>query len=117
VSFDHDAGLHAALDLLDGPHPPTALVCGNDVIAFGALSAARMRGVAVPQELTIIGFDDIPAAAWPLIGLTTVRGDLDAMARTAVDLLLAAMGGVTQQVDVRRIPVRLVERSTHGPAR
>jgi LacI family transcriptional regulator, galactose operon repressor len=93
VAFDHDASLAAALELLDGPSPPTAIICGNDVIALGALSAAALLGLSVPGQLTVTGFDDIQLAGWPLIALTTVRCDLAALARTAVDLLLAEIAG------------------------
>ena len=118
VAFDHDAGMAAALSLLDGPAPPTALICGNDMIALGALSAARQRGLDVPRDLSVIGFDDIGSSAWPLADLTTVHADLGAVARTAVSLLLAEIDGTAQgAMTVQRIPVTLVPRATHGPAR
>jgi LacI family transcriptional regulator len=118
VAFDHDAGMGAALSLLDSPQPPTALICGNDVIALGALSAARQRGVDVPRDVTVIGFDDIGPSAWPLADLTTVHADLDALARTAVSLLLAQIDGDAHgTMTVQRIPVKLVPRATHAPAR
>ena len=114
VAFNHDAGFRAALELLDDPQPPTAIVCGNDVIALGALSAARSRGIAVPHQLSVVGFDDISPAAWPLADLTTVHVDLDEMARWGVDLLLAEMHEPTHEPLLHRIPVHLVERSTHA---
>ena len=118
VAFDHDAGMAAALSLLDSREPPTALICGNDVIALGALSAVRHRGLAVPRDVTVIGFDDIGPSAWPLADLTTVHADLDAVARAAVSLLLAQIDGDAHPaMTVQRIPVRLVPRSTHAPAR
>lgn len=118
VAFDHDAGMGAALSLLDSPAPPTALICGNDMIALGALSAARQRGVDVPRDLTVIGFDDIGPSAWPLADLTTIHADLDAVARTAVSLLLSEIEGDAHgTITVQRIPVKLVPRATHAPAR
>jgi hypothetical protein len=71
---------------------------------MGALSAARERGLAVPREITVIGFDDIPMASWPLINLTTVRCDLDALAAAAADLLLQEMN-----------PTRAATSRTHNP--
>jgi DNA-binding LacI/PurR family transcriptional regulator len=116
TSFAHDSGLAAALDLLAQDPAPTALVCGNDVMALGALSAARVRGLRVPADLTVIGFDDIPAAGWPVIGLTTVRCDLGQLARVAVDLLMSQLRTpAVSPPEVRRLPVTLVERGTHGP--
>ena len=64
------------------------IICGNDVVALGALNAARELGVDVPGEVSMVGFDDLPAAAWPLVRLTTVAFDLDAMARKAASLLV-----------------------------
>ncbi len=107
----------AAASLLDGPGPPTAIVAANDVIGLGVLSAARAAGVRVPEDLTVIGFDDIPMAGWPLVGLTTVRCDLDVMARMSVDLLTRQLAGEPMTPVTLRIPVSLVERRTHGPAR
>jgi LacI family transcriptional regulator len=114
VAFDHDASLAAALELLDGPDPPTAMACGNDMIAIGVLSAAATLGLSVPGQLTVIGFDDIRAAGWPLIGLTTVHCDLEALARTGVELLRSEMSNPATVAAVSRIPVRLVRRRTHA---
>ena len=119
VPFQHDAGYAAALDLLNRLVPPTAIVCGNDVIALGALSAARDLGIDVPTALTIIGFDDIPMAGWPLINLTTVKCDLADLAAAAVDMLVAQLVDPATHFEVRRLPVQLVLRGTHAivPAR
>lgn len=116
TSFGHDPGRNAAHDLLRRSDRPTAIVCGNDVIALGVLSAARERGISVPEQLTVVGFDDIPMASWPIIDLTTVRCDLDALARTAVELLHAEPARPGLAPVERRIPVSLVLRRTHGPA-
>ncbi|MDQ2781598.1 MAG: LacI family transcriptional regulator [Actinomycetota bacterium] len=114
--FDHDAAMGAAISLLHSPDPPTAVFGGNDVIALGVLSAATTLGIRVPEDLTVIGFDDIPMAGWPLVGLTTVHCDLDALAQVAVDLLARQLRGGAVAPETRRIPVSLVERRTHGPA-
>lgn len=118
ATFGHDAGLVAAHSLLDEPTRPTALVCGNDVLALGALSAARQRGLRVPDDLTVVGFDDIAAAGWPIVNLTTVRVDLELLASTAVEMLLAEIGGTEAQPGPmeRRIPVELALRGTHSVA-
>lgn len=116
ADFSHDAGQAAALDLLDRADRPTALVCGNDAVALGALSAARELGIAVPETLTVVGFDDIPMAGWPLIDLTTVHSDLSELATVAVDLLLAEIAEPGRVPIERRVPVSLRLRGTHGPA-
>lgn len=116
ATFGHDTGRAAAGELLERRDRPTAIVGGNDVIALGILSAARERGLRVPEDLTVIGFDDIPMAGWPLIDLTTVHCDLEALARVSVELLQHAMAGPEPLVVERRIPVSLVLRGTHGPS-
>lgn len=112
--FTHEDGLVAAAALLALPDPPTALVCGNDVLALGALSAAHQRGLSVPERLTVIGFDDIPMSSWPLVGLTTVHSDLDGLARSAVDLLVGLIGGASYEPRTLRLTPRLVLRTTHA---
>lgn len=116
TEFSHDAGHAAAHDLLARADRPTAVVSGNDVIALGVLSAARELGLRVPDDLTVIGFDDIRMAAWPLIGLTTVRADLEAMAHSAVELLMEEMRQPAPRPHILTTPTRLVLRSTHAPA-
>jgi LacI family transcriptional regulator len=112
--FDHDAGMAQARHLLDRSDRPTAIVCGNDVIALGALSAARRLGLSVPDDLTVIGFDDIPMAGWPMIELTTVRCDLDSLARETIRLLTAAIAESNTVPELVRIRPDLVLRATHG---
>lgn len=86
--YSHQAGYQNARELLRLPERPTALVCGNDVIAFGALDAARSLGLDVPGDVSVIGFDDVPMAAWEVFQLTTVRQPLADMARMAARLLV-----------------------------
>lgn len=115
--FDFQTGHDGAARLLGRPEPPTVLVCGNDVVAFGALNAARERGVAVPAALSVVGFDDLPTAGWPLIDLATVAFDLDAMARRAASLLVERIEGPADQPWRHEwFPSRLVVRSSLGVA-
>lgn len=113
--FTHDSGFRAAQKVLTGPVRPSAIVCGNDVIALGVLSAARSLGVDVPGDLTVIGFDDISMAAWPLVELTTVRADLDELAAVATSQLLEVIAAAARQPHEQRVPVKLVARGTHAP--
>ena len=86
--FDFDTGFVGATRLLDQAERPTVILCGNDVVALGALNAARELGLAVPGQVSVVGFDDLPVASWPIIRLTTVTFDLNAMARAAAGLLV-----------------------------
>jgi LacI family transcriptional regulator len=81
--YTFETGLSAAEQLLDGPTRPTAIFCSNDEMAAGALHAARQRGIDVPAQLSLVGFDDTAIAThiWP--PLTTVRWPIRTMARTA----------------------------------
>jgi LacI family transcriptional regulator len=108
--FAFDYGHTGLGELLAGS--PTAVFCANDVVALGALNAARGLGVAVPDELSIVGFDDISMAGWELIRLTTVRQDLRRMGEIAVELVLDRIAD--PQRDVRRVvlPPELVWRAT-----
>lgn len=118
VPFTHDAAREAALVLLQTRNRPTAVLCGNDVQAFGVLSAARELGLTVPRDLSVIGFDDIPMAGWPVMNLTTVHCDLDELASCAVQVLreVVVEGQPPHESDVRRVAPRLVTRATHAPA-
>ncbi|MGE2715568.1 LacI family DNA-binding transcriptional regulator [Mycolicibacterium litorale] len=86
--FTYETGYEATSALLRTRRRPTAVFCGNDVIALGALNAARARGRRVGEDLTVIGFDDIAMASWELVDLTTVRCDVTAMAQIAADLVV-----------------------------
>jgi DNA-binding LacI/PurR family transcriptional regulator len=83
------AGRAAAERLLAGDRRPTAILATSDVLALGVLDAAAERGLGVPADLSVVGFDDVPAAADA--GLTTIRQDHHAKGRVAGELLLAAL--------------------------
>lgn len=82
-NYTFETGREAGAALIDGANRPSAIFASNDVMAAGVLHAARERGLEVPQDLSIVGFDDtaIATAIWP--PLTTVRWPIRAMARSA----------------------------------
>ncbi len=92
-NYTFESGIAAAEKLLDLSPRPTAIFAGNDEMAAGVVHAARQRGIQVPEDLSVIGFDDTPIAAhiWP--PLTTVRWPIVSMARAAALKLLAGVGG------------------------
>jgi len=102
----------AARRLLLQPKGVDAIFAYNDVAALAALRVCEAHGRRVPDDVAIVGFDDIPAAGTGLIPLTTVRTDLESLGRTGVDLLVAP------QVPARQItlPIELVVRSSCGTA-
>lgn len=86
--YSHQCGYQNARELLREAPAPTALICGNDVIAFGAIDAAKSLGLEVPADVSVLGFDDVPMASWEVFSLTTVRQPLSDMAREAARLLV-----------------------------
>src|SRR3954447_5014190 len=114
--FSDETGQQGFRSMMSRPDPPTAIFCANDVIAFGALNAARELGVRVPEDVTIVGFDDIAMAGWPVFSLTTIRVDLAQVARSACDLLVGRLEGDRSRPRRVVIPVEVVLRSTHAPA-
>ncbi|CAI6082935.1 HTH-type transcriptional repressor CytR [Cohnella sp. JJ-181] len=114
--FTQETGYRAMRQLLALAERPTAVVCGSDKAAIGALQAAREAGVAVPDELSVVGFDDIDEARVVHPPLTTVRQDMPALGRLAVELLdrlIAEPGSPAPSVIV---PTTLVVRGTTGAA-
>jgi LacI family transcriptional regulator, galactose operon repressor len=112
----HQVARGIAIDLLRLPHPPTAIFAASDAQALGVLEAARILGVRVPDELSVIGFDDVELAG--LVGLTTVRQPLFESGRRGAELLLELVaGGVERVVDpiVEELAVEVVIRSTTAP--
>ena len=91
--YKFESGMRAAEQLLDLSPRPTAVFASNDEMAAGVLHVARQRGLNVPQDLSIIGFDDTPIAShlWP--PLTTVRWPIATMARAAALKLVSGEGG------------------------
>ena len=111
-------GYQAAAELLDLPDPrsrPTALACFNDKTAVGALAAAAARGLRVPADLSVTGFDDIDLAQATSPMLTTVRQPLAEMGRMAVSLLIRLLEG--HQVEARHVELAtdLIIRASTGP--
>lgn len=115
--FDTATGQAGTEKFLKMTEPPTAIICGNDVVAFGALNAARSAGAEVPGDVSIVGFDDLPSAAWPIIRLTTISYDLAAMVRRAADLLVNRIESPNRTIEESAFPSRLVMRDTLGRAR
>ncbi|HET9139674.1 LacI family DNA-binding transcriptional regulator [Actinophytocola sp.] len=113
--FDHSSacGAAAAAQLLDTDPELTALICTSDILALGALTEARRRGLRVPQDLTITGFDGIPEAE--RAGLTTVRQPVLEKGKAAGKLLLGAVDhGRPRQIVLQ---TELVTGSTAAPPR
>jgi LacI family transcriptional regulator len=115
--FERAAGASAAAVLLSLPDPPTAIFAFNDAIAVGTMRAAHERGVRVPEDLSVIGFDDIAYAQMVGPMLTTVRQPLSELGRTAVNLLLRLRERPSSDPRQIELSTRLVVRDTTAPPR
>ena len=115
ANFEIEPGLRAARRLLDLHEPPTAIFAFNDNLAIGVLQAAAERGVRVPEELSVVGFDDVEAAEIVTPTLTTIRQPLAEMGRMAVSLLERLIEG--QRIEALHVELRtqLVVRQSSGP--
>jgi LacI family transcriptional regulator len=111
-----DWGYGAASELLELPERPTALVAFNDKAAVGALRAAYERGLRVPEDLSITGFDDIDLSRSTVPRLTTVRQPLEEMGRMAVSLLMRLLDRHTVDTLHVELATHLVLRGSTGPA-
>lgn len=98
--YTFDSGVTRGEELLSLPTPPTAVFAGNDEMAVGVYQAARRKGFRVPEDLSIVGFDDAPIATriWPT--LTTVKLPIHSMGRMAVELLLSNHDPATMEPPV-----------------
>jgi LacI family transcriptional regulator len=113
--FSVDGGRRAARELLELPNPPTALFAFNDMLAIGAMQAARGRGMRVPEDLSVVGFDDTFEASIVTPPLTTVRQPLAEMGRMAVALLVRLLHN--QRIEALHVELQtklVVRESTVG---
>jgi len=92
-------------------HSTTAVFCGNDQMALGLIHALGLRGINVPRDVSVIGFDDIPEAAHMMPPLTTVRQDFRRVGALAVDVLVAALSG-EDLPDTTPLPPEFIERES-----
>lgn len=114
---DVDNGLSIARALLDLRHPPTAIVAYNDKMALGVIQAAAERGLEVPRDLSVVGYDGLELSRAVVPRLTTVRQPLEEMARMGVQLLMRLIDG--REVDTLHVELatKLVIGASTGPPR
>ncbi|MFB8247281.1 LacI family DNA-binding transcriptional regulator [Streptomyces sp. NPDC001046] len=111
-TFDVASGLRCMNHLLDLDVPPAAVFCANDESALGALEAARARGLAVPADIAVMGYDDVPQAARAEPPLTTIATDKHLIGAQAVRHLLDRVGNPAMTSRDTRLAVRLVQRDS-----
>lgn len=112
--FLQPSGFRSAKTLLERPNPPTALLVSNDMMAYGALEAARLLGLTIGQDVSIIGFDDVFLSSQTYPPLTTVRQPLAQMGEVALDMLVDLIQGRRVLNLRRQLPTELIVRETTG---
>jgi DNA-binding LacI/PurR family transcriptional regulator len=117
-AFQVDEGIATGRALLTRPDRPTAIITGNDLQALGVYQAAREARLHIPEDLSVVGFDDLPVARWVGPPLTTVRQPLIEMAEAAAELVLAlARGEEPAQTRVELATELVIRESTAPPHR
>ncbi|PRY33242.1 LacI family DNA-binding transcriptional regulator [Pseudosporangium ferrugineum] len=115
--FLYESGFAGGRSLLDLPDPPTAIFASSDTMALGVYEAARHRGLRVPDDLSVIGFDDLPEARWASPPLTTVRQPLAEMGGLAARTALRMAQGDDIETPRVELATELVVRDSTAPPR
>ena len=116
ADFDRASGAAAAATLLDAEPGLTAIAALNDSMAIGALALLRSRGIRVPEQVSVVGFDDMPVARDVTPALTTVRLPLAEMGARAMSMALQPVTGARTPV-IEEVGAELVRRDSAGPVR
>ncbi len=115
--YSLESGYQAMATLVESGEPLTAVFVANDSMAMGALTALRERGISVPDDISIVGFDDIPEAAHFVPALTTVRQDFNLMGKTAIEYLVRLIEDEGAPIQQTVLHPKLVVRGSTAPPR
>ncbi|EIV7688833.1 HTH-type transcriptional repressor PurR [Salmonella enterica] len=117
--FEPESGYHAMQQILSQSHRPTAVFCGGDIMAMGALCAADEMGLRVPQDVSVIGYDNVRNARFFTPALTTIHQPKDSLGETAFNMLLDRIVNKREESQSIEVHPRLVERRSvaDGPFR
>jgi LacI family xylobiose transport system transcriptional regulator len=113
--FAVEEGIERGLRLLRSDEPPTAIVAGNDLQALGLYQAARELRMHIPEDVSIVGFDDLPVARWVGPPLTTIRQPLVEMAIAAAETVLAMADGKPPARPRVELTTELIVRESTAP--
>jgi LacI family xylobiose transport system transcriptional regulator len=115
--FHTSGGRQHGFELLDRPDRPTAIFAGSDLQALGVIESMRQLGLRAPDDVSIVGYDDIPLATWVSPRLTTVHQPLRRMAEEATRLVIRMSEGATDVVTRLDLATHLVVRESTAPPR
>ena len=110
--YSRQTGFACAQRLLNLSDPPTAIFAANDQSAFGAIQAAQQAGLRVPDDLSVVGFDNIPEASYTNPGLTTIDQLIDEMGCIATEMLINLIEGNSLESNVYKMPTQLIVRDS-----
>jgi LacI family transcriptional regulator len=110
AAYSKDGSQKAAMNLLTLPHPPTAIFAASDIQAVSIMKVARTLHLRIPDDLAIVGFDDIDLAEY--MDLTTIRQNLDESGRLAAEILLSRISEPNRSLQHINLPLALIERLT-----
>ncbi|ADC51638.1 LacI family transcription regulator [Alkalihalophilus pseudofirmus OF4] len=113
--FTFESGKKAMKNLLKLEDKPTAVYAAGDLMALGAITAIQEQGLSVPNDISVIGFDDIQIARYMTPGLTTIKQDTFLIGKTACGLLLEQINDKKKHYMSIKIPVTLIERNSCRP--
>jgi DNA-binding LacI/PurR family transcriptional regulator len=114
--YSRERAAEVARAMCAGPHRPDAIFVGNDHMAFAVIDELVHRmGLRVPEDISIVGYDDVPMAAWPAYDLTTIRQPVEEMVDATVEMLLGQIEGDTEPHHHRIDGPLVVRRSARIP--
>ena len=115
-NYTYKAGINGAQYFLSLTKPPTAIICANDAMALGAMRWLNHAGIKVPEDISIVGFDDIEVASQIIPALTTVKAPVEEIAATAFNMLDDIINGETPTSQHVALPAQLMVRQTCAEA-
>lgn len=111
-NFTYEGGINAVDMLIKQKKRPTAVFCSNDLSALGFISEAKKRGLRIPEDISIVGFDNIFASQYSTPPLTTIKQPIFQMGKAAAELLLNKINNIEYIAEGRIFPVEIVERES-----
>ena len=111
--FTYEAGRKVGMQILNENNIPDAVFCASDLIAMGIMDVARYEfGLKIPEDISIVGFDDIDMASWPSYDLTTVRQPIDLLVNNTIDAMIQLITNKTKDPIFKTIDTLLIERGS-----
>lgn len=115
--WTEQSGYESAMQILQNPDRPTAIVAANDLIAIGVIRAVRELGLVVGEDVSVTGFDDLPQASDDYLQITTIRQPLQAIGQLAMELMTRILNEGLPEERVVTVQTELIIRKSTGPVR